>query len=130
MDNAPKRLAAAAAQLRTNHALTGPYLRRIKKRVTSYCACGLQASREHLLKECRRFNHVRPPEWRKCSVKSILGNGNEEERLLDYIRDSEVGIRPPDEILDTPMDDENAVHPMDTLNEFMEFMEVRDEPST
>jgi len=35
MENAPKRLAAAAAQLRTNHALTGPYLRRIKKRVTS-----------------------------------------------------------------------------------------------
>ena len=52
------------------------------------------------------------------ALKSILGGGREEERLFDFSRDSKVGIRPPDDILETPVvADRDDVHSMDMLNE-------------
>src|SRR5687767_9358120 len=95
-------------------------LRRTKRRVTSYCGCGAtkRATREHMLKECRRYRRWRPREWERMSVTQILGDGKE-ERMLELVKESGVGIRPPGEILDG--DGSEQEERMDPLNEFMDF---------
>ena len=58
------------------------------------------------------------------SVKRILGDGKEEKRLCTFIRESGVGLRPPEEIWRGeygPPEEEAAELHMDALNEFADF---------
>lgn len=69
-----------------------------------------------MLLECPRFERVRLPEWRRKSEKRILRDGKEEERLLEYIRNTGVGLKPSGEIV------EDIDNWRDRLNERMDFM--------
>jgi len=53
------------------------------------------------------------------SVKQILGDGKEEEKVLRFVQESGVGLRPPREVMDGDGPEQEGW--MDRLNEFMEF---------
>ena len=64
---ARKTIAARFYQLKTGHALIGPYLTRIKARDTDecwWCEKGVTQTREHLLKNCERWKGEQDALWR------------------------------------------------------------------
>jgi len=61
--NASKAVAPRLYQLRTGHALIGPYLKKIGNRASDtcwWCDRGVKQSREHLFKSSRSGNPNRP----------------------------------------------------------------------
>jgi ribonuclease HI len=120
LEREPRAVAAAISQLRTAHCLSGEYLRRIRRRVTSYCSCGERATREHMIKDCRRHRRWRPPEWQNMSINRILGDGKMEENLITFVKESGVGMIPPGEVFEGGNGQERE-NWMDELNEFMDF---------
>src|SRR5919198_506574 len=75
---------------------------------------------------CRVTAHSKPQfctkaMWRRLSAKSILGSGQKEERLLEFIKDIKVDIRLADNIVAPPAKEAEEVHFMDMLNELLEF---------
>ena len=55
---ASKAVASRYCQLRTGHALIGPYLKKISKRPSDtcwWCDRGVKQSREHLFKSCKKW---------------------------------------------------------------------------
>ncbi|TGZ82431.1 hypothetical protein EX30DRAFT_362997 [Ascodesmis nigricans] len=90
-----RRIQVSISQLRTGHALTGPYLKRIK-RGDDKCHCLLHpiASRTHLLKHCPRFEQVRPTVWHYLSTAQILGDRSQIVALAKFIESTRVGLKP------------------------------------
>lgn len=64
---ARKTIAARFYQLKTGHALIGPYLTRIRARDTDecwWCEKGVTQTREHLFKNCERWKGEQDALWR------------------------------------------------------------------
>jgi hypothetical protein len=118
MDKARNREARISSQLRTNHWLSGVYLKRICKRAHAKCwFCedrydNIQPptmTRTHVLLRCPTFEAVRCEVWkdpttgaftRPRSIGTLLGNPRWEKRLLKFLEKTTIGKVGPDKIDD------------------------------
>jgi hypothetical protein len=118
MDKARNREARISSQLRTNHWLSGVYLKRIGKRAHAGCwFCedrydSIQPptmTRTHVLLRCPTFEAVRREVWkapttgaftRPRSIGTLLGNPRWEKRLLKFLERTTIGKVGPDKIDD------------------------------
>jgi hypothetical protein len=118
LDKGPNSEARAVAQLRTNHWLSGVYLKRIKKR--SHDGCWFcepshnsqdtpRMTRTHVLLRCVAFEEFRRETWtdpltgeftRPSSIGQFLGNPRWEQRLLKFLPRTKIGRIGPDLIDD------------------------------
>jgi hypothetical protein len=118
LDKGPNSEARAVAQLRTNHWLSGVYLKRIKKR--SHDGCWFcepshnsqdtpRMTRTHVLLRCVAFEEVRRETWtdpltgeftHPSSIGQLLGNPRWEKRLLKFLQHTKIGRIGPDLIDD------------------------------
>jgi ribonuclease HI len=118
LDKGPNSEARAVAQLRTNHWLSGVYLKRIKKR--SHDGCWFcepshnsqdtpRMTRTHVLLRCVAFEEFRRETWtdpltgeftRPSSIGQLLGNPRWEKRLLRFLQRTKKGRIGPDLIDD------------------------------
>jgi hypothetical protein len=118
LDKGPNSEARAVAQLRTNHWLSGVYLKRIKKR--SHDGCWFcepshnsqdtpRMTRTHVLLRCVAFEEFRRETWtnpltgeftRPSSIGQLLGNPRWEKRLLKFLQRTKIGRIGPDLIDD------------------------------
>ena len=110
---APKRIAARYYQLKAEHALIGPYLKRIKKRDNDrcwWCKGGLRQTRVHLFKECRKWKEAQNDLWggmeaerdeddnpdglhRNPSIPTLFAHPKATKYIMQFLRDTEVGRR-------------------------------------
>jgi hypothetical protein len=118
MDKARNREARISSQLRTNHWLSGVYLKRIGKRAHAGCwFCddrydNIQPptmTRTHVLLRCPTFEALRREVWkdpttgaftRLRSIGTLLGNPRWEKRLLKFLEKTTIGKMGPDKIDD------------------------------
>jgi hypothetical protein len=118
LDKGPNSEARAGAQLRTNHWLSGVYLKRIKKR--SHDGCWFcepshnshdtpRMTRTHVLLRCVAFAEFRRETWTDpltgefthlSSIGQLLGNPRWEKRLLKFLQRTKIGRIGPDLIDD------------------------------
>jgi ribonuclease HI len=118
LDKGPNSEARAVAQLRTNHWVSGVYLKRIKKR--SHDGCWFcepshnsqdtpRMTRTHVLLRCVAFEEFRRETWtdpltgeftRPSSIGQLLGNPRWEKRLLKFLQRTKIGRIGPDLIDD------------------------------
>jgi ribonuclease HI len=108
LDKGPNSEARAVAQLRTNHWVSGVYLKRIKKR--SHDGCWFcepshnsqdtpRMTRTHVLLRCVAFEEFRRETWtdpltgeftRPSSIGQLLGNPRWEKRLLKFLQRTKI----------------------------------------
>jgi len=63
-------------QLRTGHALIGPYLKKIGKRASDACWwCGVKQAREHLFKSCKKWKSQQAILWAEVRKKTKKRKG-------------------------------------------------------
>jgi ribonuclease HI len=116
LDKARNREARIASQLRTNHWLSGVYLKRIGKRDSAgswFCGDTCQSrgppkmTRTHVLHRCPAFEYARREAWkdpttaaftRPRSIGALLGNPRWEKRLLSFLEKTNIGKVGPDKI--------------------------------
>jgi hypothetical protein len=118
MDKARNREARISSQLRTNHWLSGVYLKRIGKRAHAgswFCEDRYDnvqpptMTRTHVLLRCPAFEDVRREVWkdpttgaftRPRSIGALLGNPRWEKRLLKFLEKTTIGKVGPGKIDD------------------------------
>jgi hypothetical protein len=118
MDKARHKEARISSQLRTNHWLSGVYLKRIGKRAHAGCwVCEDRydnvrpptMTRTHVLLRYPAFEDVRREVWkdlttgaftRPRSIGALLGNPRSEKRLLIFLEKPTIGKVGPDKIDD------------------------------
>jgi hypothetical protein len=118
MDKARNREARISSQLRTNHWLSGVYLKRIGKRAHEGCwFCedrydNVQPptmTRTHVRLRCPAFEDVQHEMWkdpttgaftRPRSIGALLGNLRWEKRLLKFLEKTTIGKVGPEKIDD------------------------------
>jgi len=108
---ASKVVASRYYQLRTVHALIGPYLKNIGKRASDtcwWCDCVVKRSREHLFKSCKKWKSQQVILWAEVRKKTKKRKGQvqisepfAEEKcspaVLDFLRSTGVGRTVPRE---------------------------------
>jgi hypothetical protein len=86
-------LSSRLAQVLTGHGHYGGYYRRFVPLERSGCSCGAELqSREHVLTECPRYDHVRhhlENVDRHISMPRILGTPEGRQALIAFLRDSD-----------------------------------------
>jgi hypothetical protein len=108
---ASKAVSSRYYQLRTGHALIGPYLKKIGKRASDtcwWCDRGVKQSREHLFKSCKKWKSQQAIQWAEVRKKTKKRKGQVqiselfvEEKcspaVLDFLRSTGVGRTVPRE---------------------------------
>jgi ribonuclease HI len=119
---ASKAVASRYYQLRTGHALIGPYLKKIGKRASDacwWCDRGVKQSREHLLKSCKKWKSQQAILWAEVRKKTKKRKGQvqiselfAEEKyspaVLDFLRSTDVGRTVPREDGENEEDQDGA----------------------
>jgi hypothetical protein len=115
--SAPKRTAARYYQLKTGHALIGPYLKRIGKSEDDkcwWCKKGARQTREHLFKECRKWKREQADLWeglgkekdedgnldglhKNASIPTLFAHPKAAGYIITFLKNTEVGRRTGDE---------------------------------
>jgi len=72
---ASKAVASRFYQLRTGHALIGPYLKKTGKRASDTCDRGVKQSREHLFKSCKKWKSQQAILWAEVREKTKKRKG-------------------------------------------------------
>ena len=100
-------------QLKTEHALIGTHLKRIKKKDDDrcwWCPGSPRQTRVHLFKECRRWRGARDSLWegmeaerdedgnpdglhRAASIPTLFAHPKAAKHVLQFLRNTEVGRR-------------------------------------
>jgi hypothetical protein len=86
--NSEKPTAQVYYQIKTGHALIGPYLKRIKKTDDDtcwWCNRGVVQSRKHLFKRCKHWSKAQNELWRE--VKKASGRARMTTSIKDLIGD-------------------------------------------
>jgi hypothetical protein len=102
-----KSTAQVYFQLKTDHALIGPYLKRIGRTDDDtcwWCLRGVVQTREHLFKHCTRWHQNQKVLWQavksasgrsvtNTSIKDLLWDRPCSEAVVQYLRATEIGRR-------------------------------------